>query len=224
VFFGAIDTQASTLEFTMAELMRTPDAMKKLQAEVRGIVPKEQDIVREADLSDMAYLRAVIKESLRLHPVSTLIAPHLSMSSCDIDGFVVPAGVRALVNVWAIGRDARIWGDDAEAFVPDRFLDGGAAADVNFKGNDFQFLPFSTGRRMCPGMNFGLATIELTLANLVHRIDWGLPAGKETHDIDMSEVFGLVVHLKNKLLLVPKLQGQCVAIIGLGPYEIMNNS
>jgi cytochrome P450 len=206
VFFGAIDTQASTLEFTMAELMRTPDAMKKLQAEVRGIVPKEQDIVREADLSDMAYLRAVIKESLRLHPVSTLTAPHLSMSSCYIDGFVVPAGVRALVNVWAIGRDERIWGDDAEAFVPERFLDGGAATDVNFRGNDFQFLPFSTGRRMCPGMNFGLATVELALANLAGRFNWELPAGKETRDIDMSEVFGLVVHLKRQLLLVPKLQ------------------
>jgi cytochrome P450 len=206
VFSGSIDTQASALEFTLAELMRTPDAMKNLQAEVRGIVPKEQDIVREADLSDMGYLRAVIKESFRLHPVSTLMAPHLSMSSCDIDGFVVPAGVRALVNVWAIGRDARIWGDDAEAFVPERFLDGGAAADVNFRGNDFQFLPFSTGRRMCPGMNFGLATTELALANLVARFDWELPSGKETRDIDMSEVFGLVVRLKKKLALVPKLQ------------------
>jgi cytochrome P450 len=77
---------------------------------------------------------------------------------------------------------------------------------VNFRGNDFQFLPFSTGRRMCPGMNFGLATTELALANLVARFDWELPSGKETRDIDMSEVFGLVVRLKKKLALVPKLQ------------------
>ncbi|GJN02438.1 hypothetical protein PR202_ga19788 [Eleusine coracana subsp. coracana] len=208
VFFGAIDTEASVLEYAMVELMRRPDAMKKLQAEVRATVPKEQELVSEADLSSMAYLRAVIKESLRLHPVAPLLAPHLSMSSCDdvVDGVVVPAGVRVLVNVWAIGRDPRFWDDDAEAFVPERFLDGGGAADVSFRGTDFQYLPFGAGRRMCPGMNFGLATVELMLANLMHRFDWELPAGKTGRDIDMSEVFGLVVHRKKKLLVVPKLQ------------------
>lgn len=206
VFFGAIDTEASVLEYAMIELMRRPDAMKKLQAEVRGTVPRDQELVSEANLNGMAYLGAVIKESLRLHPVAPLLAPHLSMSSCEIDGFVVPAGVRVLINVSAIGRDARYW-DDAEAFLPERFLDGGSAANVSFRGNDFQYLPFGAGRRMCPGMNFGLATVELMLANLMHRFDWELPKGKTKRDIDMSEVFGLVVHRKKKLLVVPKQEG-----------------
>lgn len=205
MFFGAIDTEASVLEYAMVELMRRPDAMRKLQAEVRSIVPRDQELVSEANLSGMAYLRAVIKESLRLHPVAPLLAPHLSMSACEINGSVVPAGVRVLINIWAIGRDARYW-DDAEAFVPERFLDGGGAADVSFRGNDFQYLPFGAGRRMCPGMNFGLATVELMLSNLMHRFDWELPEGKAGRDIDMSEVFGLVVHRKKKLLVVPKLQ------------------
>jgi len=205
VFFGGIDTAATVLENTVIELMKEPRVMKKLQAEVRSIVPKGQEIVSEADLNGMAYLRAVIKESLRLRNVTPLLAPHFSMASCSVDGVVVPAGVRVLINVWAIGRDPRFW-EDAEEFVPERFLNGGSAADVGFKGNDFQFLPFSAGRRQCPGMNFGIAAMEVMLANLVHRFDWEMPAGKETRDIDMSEEFGLVMHRKEKLLLVPKLR------------------
>src|SRR5438046_1489224 len=110
VFFGGIESAASVLEFTIAELMREPNVMKKLQAEVRSSVPEGQEVVTEPDLADMAYLRAVIKESLRLHNVTSLLAPHLSMAACSIDGYTVPAGVRAMVNAWAIGRDERFWG------------------------------------------------------------------------------------------------------------------
>ena len=208
MFFGGIDTAATVLENTMVDLMKKTRVMKKLQAEVRSIVPKGQEIVSEADLNlnGMAYLRAVIKESLRLRTVTPLLPPHLSMASCSIDGFVVPAGVRVLINVWAIARDPCFW-EDAEEFVPERFLDGGGAAHVSYWGNDFQFLPFGAGRRQCPGINFGMAQVEVMLANLVHRFDWEMPTGKEAGDIDMSEEFGLVVHRKEKLLLVPKLRG-----------------
>ncbi|GJN02980.1 hypothetical protein PR202_ga20376 [Eleusine coracana subsp. coracana] len=204
VFFAGIETSASTLDFTTAELMRRPDILRKLQAEIRSRVPEGQELVTGTDLADMPYLRAVIKESLRLHPVTPLLAPHFSTESCSIDGFAIPAKMRVVINAWAIGRDERFW-EDAEEFVPERFLDSGNAAEIDFKGNDFRLLPFGSGRRMCPGMNFAMANIEVMLANLIHRFDWELPLGKERHDIDMTEVFGIVVHRKQKLLLVPKL-------------------
>ncbi|RCV34375.1 hypothetical protein SETIT_7G155100v2 [Setaria italica] len=206
VFVGGIDSVSSTLEFTIAELMRKPRVMEKLQAEVRSSTPTGQEIVSEDDLKSMPYLRAVTKESLRVHNVTPLLAPHLSMASCSVDGYAIPAGVQVLINAWAIARDARYWGEDAEEFVPERFIDGGSAVDVSFKGSDFQFLTFGSGRRMCAGMNFAVATVEVMLANLVHRFDWELPPGKEGRDIDMSQVFGLVVRRKEKLLLVPKLR------------------
>ncbi|CAL5068698.1 unnamed protein product [Urochloa decumbens] len=207
VFVGGIDSVSSTLEFTIAELMRHPRVMRKLQAEVRNNTPKGQDIVSEDDVKSMAYLRAVTAESFRVHHVTPLLAPHLSMSGCSIDGYAIPAGVQVLINAWAIGRDARCWGDDAEEFVPERFMDGGSAANVSFKGSDFQFLTFGSGRRMCAGMNYAVATVEVMLANLVHRFDWELPPGKkESRDIDMSQVFGLVVRRKEKLHLVPTLR------------------
>ncbi|GJN02436.1 hypothetical protein PR202_ga19786 [Eleusine coracana subsp. coracana] len=204
VFFAGIDTSASVLDCAMAELLRRPSVMAKLQTELRSSVPEGQGFVSEADLTDAAYLRAVIKESLRLHPAAPLLVPHFSMASCDVDGYLIPAGVRVLINVWAMGRDARFWEDPLE-FMPERFIDGGSATGVDFKGNDFQFLPFGSGRRMCGGLNLALATMELLLANLVYCFDWEMPEGKGRHDIDMSEAFGVVVHRKEKLLLVPKL-------------------
>ncbi|CAL5031205.1 unnamed protein product [Urochloa decumbens] len=206
VFFAGIETSAAVLEYTIAELMRRPHLMKKLQAEVRSCVPKGQEAVTEPDLAGMTYLRAVIKESLRLHNVTPLVAPRISMASCSIDGYMVPAGVRVLINSWAIGRDARFWEDDPEEFVPERFIGDGSAAHVNFRGNDFQFLPFGSGRRMCAGMNFAMAIVELMLANFVYCFDWELPPGKERQDIDMTGMFGLVVNRKEKLLLVPKFR------------------
>ncbi|XP_048561620.1 indole-2-monooxygenase-like isoform X1 [Triticum urartu] len=203
VFFGAIDTSANALEFTLAELMKKPHLMVKLQDEVRGIVPQRQEIIYETNMNNMTYLRAVIKESLRLHPLAPLLAPHLAMADCIIDGYTVPAGTRVVVNAWAIGRDPSPW-EYAEEFIPERFTDEGSSMHVNFKGNDFQFLPFGARRRMCPGMNLGVANAELMLANIVCHFDWELPPGVERKDIDMTEVFGLTVRRKEKLLLIPK--------------------
>ena len=190
----------------MAELMRHPHIMTKLQAEVRNKTPNGQEMVREEDLSSMAYLRAVVKETLRLHPPAPLLLPHKSMVDCDIDGYTIPSGTRVIINAWAVCRHPESW-EKAEEFMPDRFMDGGSAATIDLKGNDFQFIPFGAGRRMCPGMNFGLATVEIMLANLMYCFDWGLPAGMDKEDIDMTEVFGLTVHRKEKLMLVPKLPG-----------------
>ncbi|CAM0885008.1 unnamed protein product [Alopecurus aequalis] len=203
VFFGAIDTSYNTLEFTLAELMRRPHLMGKLQDEVRSIVPLGQETISEINMSNMTYLRAVIKESLRLHPVAPLLVPRLSMADCNISGYMVPAGTRVLVNTWAIGRDPTSW-EDAKQFIPERFIEGGSDLHVSFKGNDFRFLPFGAGRRMCPGMNLAIVNVELMLANLMYHFDWELPLGVHREDIDMSEVFGLTVRRKEKLLLIPK--------------------
>uniref|UniRef100_A0A0D9X3I9 Cytochrome P450 n=1 Tax=Leersia perrieri TaxID=77586 RepID=A0A0D9X3I9_9ORYZ len=206
VFFGGTDTSYMVLEFMMAELMSNPQAMNKLQVELRSGIPgkrEAKEVVTEDDLSDMIYLRAVIKETLRLHPPAPLLEPHLSMEKLEIDGYIIPANISVIVNAWAIGRDETVWGKDAEEFKPERFID----SKVSFKGNDFELLPFSAGRRICPGVNFAVASLEIMLANLMYHFDWELPVGIESSGIDMTEVFSSTLHRKEKLLLVPKIRG-----------------
>ncbi|CAO2034097.1 unnamed protein product [Urochloa humidicola] len=200
MFQAGTDTSSIVLEYAMAELMRKPHLMTKLQDEVRRIVPGGNGMVTEDDLSSMTYLKAVIKETLRLHPPLVLLVPHLSMADCEIEGYTIPAGTRVIINGWAIGRDASSW-ERADEFVPERFMEGSSTADVDYNGNDFLFLPFGSGRRMCPGMNFAVSTMEIMLANLMYHFDWKLPAG--CMDVDMTESFGVTVHRKEKLLLIP---------------------
>ncbi|KAF8694279.1 hypothetical protein HU200_038418 [Digitaria exilis] len=203
MFEAGTATSTLVLEFAMVELMRNPRLMAKLQAEVRNMTPKGQEMVKEENLPSMIYLRAVVEETLRLHPPAPLLVPHKSMADCDIGGYTIPSGTRVIINTWAICRDPKSW-EKADEFMPERFMNDGSAVDIDLKGNDFQFIPFGAGRRMCPSINFGLATIYIMLANLMYCFDWTLPAGMVDDDIDMTEVFGLTVLRKEKLILVPK--------------------
>jgi cytochrome P450 len=207
MFAAGTDTTYLVLEFTIAELMLHQDAMAKLQAEVRKSTPKGQKLVNEDDLVGMTYLKAVIKETLRLHPPVPLLLPHLSQEDCDADGYAVPAGTSVLVNAWAISRDPAVW-DAAEEFMPERFISMGDLGGVDFRGMDFQFLPFGSGRRICPGISFALSSIEIMLANLMLHFDWELPSGVDT--VDMTEVFGLTVSRKEKLFLNPRPRGDVI--------------
>jgi len=210
MFAAGTDTSSLVLELAMAELMRNPPQMAKLQGEVRKHTPEGQETVEEEDLASMPYLKAVVKETLRLHPPAPLLVPRVSMADCVVvdGGYYVPSGTRVILNAWALGRDPESW-EKPEEFMPERFMDGGSAAAVDFKGNHFQFLPFGAGRRICPGLNFGMATVEIMLANLMYCFDWQLPMGDK--DVDMTEVFGVTVHLKENLMIVPKLPGAAAA-------------
>ncbi|WVZ50707.1 hypothetical protein U9M48_001939 [Paspalum notatum var. saurae] len=206
MFQGGTDTGFIVLEYAMAELAQNPRLMSKLQAEVRTkAIPKQgKAIVTEDEVKSLPYLQAVIKETLRLHMPAPLLVPHLSMADCDIEGYTIPAGTRAIVNSWALARDPSYW-ERAEEFMPERFMEeeGGSAAIMDYKGADFLYLPFGTGRRICPGMNFATSSVEVMLANLVCHFDWELPLELADKGIDMTESFGVTVHRTEKLLLVP---------------------
>ncbi|KAF8727837.1 hypothetical protein HU200_018401 [Digitaria exilis] len=186
MFTAGTRTLASTLSWGMSELMRNERVMDQLQGEIReafrGMVS-----VTEADLQtrSLPYLKLVIKETLRLHPPVPLLVPRESVESCEIEGYVIPARSRVIVNVWAIGRDKKYWGDDADEFKPERFKD----STVDFMGSSYEFLPFGAGRRICPGIAYGLPVLEMVLVQLLYHFDWSLPEG--TKEVDMIEAPGL---------------------------------
>lgn len=98
-----------------------------------------------------------------------------------------PQSAGTSCNVWAIGRDKSAW-DGANTVIPERFLNDEA---TDFKGKHFDLVPFGSGRRWCPGMQLGLHTIELAVAQLVHCFSWSLSEGLNPSEMDMTDVFGL---------------------------------
>ncbi|CAN6226494.1 unnamed protein product [Urochloa humidicola] len=204
VFAASSETSATTLQWIMAELMRNPRVMRKAQDEVRRVL-HGQEIVTEESLSVLHYLPLVVKEALRLHPPATLILRECR-SPCRVLGFDVPVGAMVLVNAWAIGRDPSYW-DVPEEFMPERFEN----SEIDFKGTDFEFIPFGAGRRMCPGIGFGLANIDLPLASLLYHFDWELPEGIKPGDMDMTEAMGITTRRLSHLMLVPTV---CVPLRG----------
>ena len=73
---------------------------------------------------------------------------------------------------------------------------------VKYATLDTNHLPFGAGRRICPGMKFGIATTELALANLLYAFNWELPPGMKAADIEMYEAPGLITHKKADLCLM----------------------
>lgn len=197
MFAAGTDTTYTSLEWIIAELVKNPKVLKKVQEEARGIAVGKS-MITEDKLHQMKYLTAVIKEALRLHPPAPLLMPRESTKSTKIYGYDIPAKTRVIVNAWAIGRDPNSW-EEAEKFQPERFMDGGNKSHVDFRGHHFELIPFGAGRRICPGINFAISNAECTIANLVHRFEWKMPDGV---DIDMDEGHGLTVVKKTPLLLV----------------------
>ncbi|KAL4391762.1 hypothetical protein AHAS_Ahas03G0277500 [Arachis hypogaea] len=194
MFAAGTDTTYTVLEWAMAELLKRPAVMHKLQDEVRTVVGNRSNIT-EQDLVHMNYLKAVIKETLRLHPSLPVLVPRESTKGIKLNGYDIEAGTQVLVNAWAVATDPKCWDQPLE-FKPERFLN----SSVDFKGCDFQFIPFGAGRRGCPGLQFATAVDEIVLATLVHHFDWDLSAASK--EVDMSETHGLALHLKSPLLAI----------------------
>ncbi|PON96764.1 Cytochrome P450, E-class, group I [Trema orientale] len=195
MFLGGTDNSASVMEWAMAELAKNPNVMKKAQEEVRRVVGNKPKI-DEADIAQMEFMKCVINESLRLH--APVLITRESTTATKLEGYDIPAKTRVLINAWAIQRDPRLW-ERSEEFVPERFVNN----PVDFKGHHNQIIPFGVGRRACPGIIFAMAEIEYILANLLYWFDWNLPPGQTGKDLDMSDIFGLVIHKKVPLRLVP---------------------
>ncbi|KAK6783262.1 hypothetical protein RDI58_021059 [Solanum bulbocastanum] len=192
------DTSTSTIEWAMAELIKNVESMKKVQEELE-IELSESDYPKESQLLQMSYVQACVKETLRLHPPAPFLLPHRAIETCQVMNHTIPKDAQILVNVWAITRDPLIW-EDPEMFRPQRFL----SSNMDFKGNDFEFLPFGAGRRICPGLPMAAIKVPLVLASLVHFFDWELPHGKRPTELDMTEKFGVTLQKKEPLLLIPK--------------------
>ncbi|XP_057427627.1 cytochrome P450 71A1-like [Lotus japonicus] len=201
IFIAGTDTSSAIVVWAMTALLKNARVMSKVQREIRDLFG-DKDFISEDDIERLPYLKAIVKETLRLFPPSPLLLPRETMERCNIDGYEIPARTLVHVNAWAIARDPESW-EDPEEFYPERFI----GSSIDFKGRDFELIPFGAGRRMCPAMSMGMIIVELSLANLLHSFDWELPPKFDKEEmLDTQAKPGITMHKKIDLYLIAKRQ------------------
>lgn len=202
---AATDTSAVTNEWAMAEVIKHPRVMQKVQEELDSVIGHDR-MVTESDLPHLTYLRCVVRETFRMHPAGPFMIPHESLRPTTINGYYIPAKTRVFINTHGLGRNKNVWGDaDIEKFYPERHLpiDGGSRVEISH-GSDFKILPFSAGKRKCPGAPLGVVFVLMALARLFHCFDWYPPEGMRNEEIDTEEVYGMTMPKAKALLAMAK--------------------
>ncbi|KAF5446423.1 hypothetical protein F2P56_032052 [Juglans regia] len=197
------DTISLNLIWLLSLLLNNKHALKRAREELDLKVGRDR-WVEDYDIKDLVYLQAIIKKSLRLYPPSTLSFPHESIEDCQVCGYYIPKGTRLFVNVWKLHRDPRVW-HDPNNLLPERFLSSHASVDAS--GQHFQFIPFRSGRRSCPGDMFALQVSQLTLARLLQGFEFTTPLNKP---VDMTEGLGITLTKATPLQVVitPRLSSK----------------
>ncbi|KAB2628045.1 cytochrome P450 CYP82D47-like [Pyrus ussuriensis x Pyrus communis] len=169
------DPTIATLTWVLSLLLNNREALRKAQEELDKQVGRERQ-VKESDVKNLVYLQAVIKETLRLYPPSPLAIPHECREDCTVGSYHVKAGTRLLINISKIQRDP----------------------------NNFEFIPFGSGRRMCPGVSLALQVVQLSVAQLLHGFEIETTSDEP---VDMTESFGITNMKATPLnvLLTPRL-------------------
>ncbi|BBN20289.1 hypothetical protein Mp_8g17950 [Marchantia polymorpha subsp. ruderalis] len=198
IISAGAETTPDTIVRAITELVRHPNIIERLQSELDDVIGKER-LVEEADLNNLEYLQAVVKETLRLHTVVGLGIPHFSTEATKVSGYDIPANTQVMLNYYAINRDAKVWKNPLK-FDPSRFLN----SPVDVRGHHYVLLPFGAGRRRCPGMNLALVNVAYNIAQLIHACPISLPEGLTHLDVDVEEKFGMTVARGNPLNLLIK--------------------
>ncbi|TXG52317.1 hypothetical protein EZV62_021486 [Acer yangbiense] len=196
----ASDTTTVTLTWALTLLLNHRNILRKAQNELDTQVGLERQ-VKESDIKNLVYLQDILRETMRLYPAAPLSLPHESTEDCTVSGYHIPAQTQLLVNLWKIQRDPGVWSDPCE-FQPERFLT--THKDFDVRGQNFEYLPFGSGRRMCPGVSFALQVLQLALASLLHGFDLETESNEL---VDTSEGIGLtfVKATPLQVILSPRL-------------------
>ena len=196
----ATGSSAITLTWALSLLLNHPTVLKIAQDELDTNIGKER-WVQESDIKDLKYLQAIIKETFRLYPPAPLTGIREATEDCTVANYHIPKGTRLLISIWKLQRDPQIW-TNPNNFEPERFMT--THSEMDFRAQNFEYIPFSYGRRSCPGMTSGLLVVHLTLARLLQGFEMST---REGFPVDMSEGLGVALPKLNPLevMLKPRL-------------------
>lgn len=197
---GGSDTTSATLIWALTLLINNPQILRKAQEELDLQIGKNR-LVEESDITNLVYLQAIVKETLRLYPAAALGGMREFAEDCTIGKYHIRKGTRLVTNLWKLHRDPDVFHEPLK-FMPERFLT--TNKDLDPKGQNFEMIPFGSGRRICPGVSFGMQMLHLVLASVLHAFDFSNP---NDEPVDMTETSGLINHKGTPLplLVAPRL-------------------
>lgn len=184
---AGMETSAQTLQWLLLYVASSPDVQAQIHEELDRVVGRDRQPEME-DLPQLPYLEATILETQRLCSLVPLGAPHGTTQAMELDGFLIPQNTMVMALLWFVSSDDTFWGADANQFNPQRFLDENGSR----KATPDAFLPFSAGRRMCPGDD--LARRELFLfASAIFQQFSILPAEGAKEALNMAPDMGFTL-------------------------------
>ncbi|WMV11373.1 hypothetical protein MTR67_004758 [Solanum verrucosum] len=180
------DTTATTLSWFMYVLCKYPHVQEKVAQEIKEATAEKEDAtditdfaanVSEDALEKMQYLHAALTETLRLYPAVPVDGKICFSDDTLPDGFSVNKGDMVSYQPYAMGRMKFIWGDDAEEYKPERWLDG----DGFFRPESpFKFTAFQAGPRICLGKEFAFRQMKIFSSVLLSYFVFKLSDDKKT--------------------------------------------
>ena len=169
LMFAGVDTTSNTMQWILYELAKNPDKQAALFDEIKTVLPASSAAVSHQDLKHLPFLKAVVKETLRLHPVLNKIFRVLS-KDLVLSGHKVPAGTQIMISSYVMSHDPDLF-DQPEQFLPERWLKSNESNDFH----KFSSLPFGFGRRMCLGRRLAELELHVLLTHLVLNFHFKYP-------------------------------------------------
>ncbi|KAE8323850.1 cytochrome P450 [Aspergillus sergii] len=177
LIIAGYDTTATALAGTLFYLSRNPDAYSKLAREIRCSFKQVDDIRSGGQLNKCEYLRACIKESLRMSPpVPSCPWREVSSSGTEIDGQFLPAGILVATSIYGIQHHPGYFPRPHE-YIPGRWLDN-ESMDLSPSCLS-SFNAFSRGSRSCVAMGFAYWELSIAIARIMFLYDFRVPAAPE---------------------------------------------
>ncbi|XP_072050917.1 cytochrome P450 2J4-like [Amphiura filiformis] len=183
--FGAgTESTSTTLRWAVLYLMKYPEIQKRIQQEIDSVVGRNR-LPRISDKDDLPFVAATILEVQRISSVSPIVLPHKCVEDTTVDGYNIPKESLVLANLGSVLHNPDTW-KYPEEFNPERFLD----KDGCLRERE-EFIPFSTGRRMCIGEHLAKMELYIFFTHLFHRFTFKKPDG-DSQPISLEGVVSFV--------------------------------
>ncbi|KAH8319750.1 hypothetical protein KR074_004911 [Drosophila pseudoananassae] len=192
LFLVGVDTTSVAASSTIYQLAKNPDKQQKLLEELKKVFPSREAEINQSVLEQMPFLRACVKETLRMRPV--VIANGRSLQSdAVINGYHVPKGTHVIFPHLVVSNDPAYF-PEPKRFLPERWLkqtsatDAGGCPHAGQKIHPFVSLPFGFGRRMCVGRRFAEIELHTLLAKIFRKYEVSYDAEEFSYRVNSTYI------------------------------------